>query len=80
MRDEPGDPDAAQRFFVKVCRLDREQVIYDAIWSRFLGPIRLLLDNPYVYKHYWINRNKTGGGDWQARFEARKARTHRALA
>ena len=73
--------DAAQRFFVKVCRLDREQVVYDAIWSRFSGPIRLLLDNPYVYKRYWMDRNKPGGGSgWQARFAARKERTHRALA
>ncbi len=80
MRDEPGDPGAAQRFFVKVCRLDRERVVYDAIWSRFSGPIRLLLDNPYVYKRYWMDRNKPGGGGWQARFAARKERTHHALA
>ncbi|MCE2468352.1 MAG: hypothetical protein J4G06_10110 [Caldilineaceae bacterium] len=80
MRDEPGDPDAAQQFFVKVCRLDRERVVYDAIWSRFSGPIRLLLDNPYVYKWYWMDRNKPGGGGWQARFAARKERMHRALA
>ena len=80
MRDEPGDPDAAQRFFVKVCRLDRDRVVYDAIWSRFSGPIRLLLDNPYVYTRYWMDRNKPGGGGWQARFAARKERTHHALA
>lgn len=52
-------------------------MIYDAIWSQFSGPIRLLLDNRYVYKRYWMNRNS---GDWQARFAAGKERTHRALA
>ena len=87
----PCDPDAAQRFFVKVCRLDRDRVVYDAIWSRFSGPIRLLLclclailladvRTPhrfatYVYKRYWMDRNKPGGGSgWQARFAARKER------
>ncbi len=76
-----SDPGAARRFFVKVCRLDRDRVVYDAIWSRFSGPIRLLLDNPYVYKRYWMDRNKPGGGSgWQARFAARKERTHRARA
>ncbi len=77
---DASDPGAAQRFFVKVCRLDRDRVVYDAIWSRFSGPIRLLLDNPYVYKRYWMDRNKPGGGGWQARFAARKERTHHALA
>ena len=81
MRDEPGAPDVAQRFLAKVCRLDRERVVYDAIWSRFSGSIRLLLDNPYVHRRYWMDRNKPGGGDgWQARFDARKRHTHRALA
>ena len=62
---DASDPDVAQRFFGKVCRLDRERVAYDTIWSRFSGPIRLLLDSPYVYKRYWINNKTGGGGDWQ---------------
>ena len=45
-----------------------------------LGADWLLLDNPYVYKRYWMDRNKPSGGGWQARFAARKERTHHALA
>lgn len=78
---DASEKGAAERFFGKVCRLDADRMIYNAIWSRFSGPIRMLLDNPYVYKRFWTDKDKPGAGDdWQARFAARRKRVHRALA
>ena len=78
---DSSEQGAAQRFFARICRLDNDRVVYDAIWLRFSGPIRLLLDNPYVYKRFWLEKAKSRTGDgWRAQFAARKKRTLRALA
>ncbi len=67
-------------FFNKMVALDREQRIYDAIWQRFSGPIRRLLENRYVFSPFWQFHNGVEGyDDWQDRFVAAARRFARAL-
>lgn len=58
-------------FFAKLVEIDTDRRIYDALWDRFAGPIRLLMGNPYVYSPFWSFHNGVEGyDDWAERFEA----------
>ncbi len=48
-------------FFRKVIQQDESQEIYNIIWQTFHGPIRVLLDNKYVFGPFWdfIRGDKT---------------------
>src|SRR3546814_1967065 len=51
-----------------VCSSD---LIYRAIWQRFSGPVRLLMENRYVFSPFWQHHNGIAGfEDWEARFKA----------
>ncbi len=56
-------------YFDKILRLDTGRAIYEAIWERFSGPVRLLLDNKFVYQPFWKHWNGVPGyADWEVRF------------
>jgi len=85
--EESGEttPNAArglfENYFGKIVRLDTQRRIYDAIWARFAGPIRVLLENKYVYQPFWSHHNQLPGfADWEDRFTSAKYRLSQALA
>ena len=45
----PGERAAFADFFAKMVRLDAERRIYNEIWEGFAGPIRVLMQNRYVF-------------------------------
>lgn len=58
-------------FFGRLIRLDWERRIYGAIWQRFSGPVRLLMENRYVFNPFWQHHNGiVGFEDWEERFKA----------
>ena len=68
-------------FFSKLKAVDSDGMIYSALWERFTGPIRLLLDNKFVFQPYWNHLNRIPGyEDWEARFDNGKSRIHQGLA
>ncbi len=77
-------PDAARNlfrdYFDRLAPLDADRRIHNALWQRFSGPIRLLLDNKYVYHRFWNHHNQVPGHeDWEQHFAAARQRVHRAL-
>ena len=66
-----GERRAFEDFFAKLVALDADQQIYNAIWQRFSGPIRNLMQNRYVFNPFWQFHNGIDGyEDWQERFIA----------
>lgn len=66
-----GDRQAFSAYFEKLDSFDNEQRIYHAIWTRFNGPVRLLLANRYVFSPFWRHHNGVDGyDDWEQRFTA----------
>ncbi len=41
-----------QKYFNRLLGLDSQGAIYEAIWRRFSGPVRVLLKNKCVYRPY----------------------------
>ena len=67
-------------FFDLVVRLDASGRIYDAIWARFSGPVRVFLENPFVFRPFWDHQNgEATGAGWQAAFERDQKRLAEAL-
>ncbi len=68
-------------YFSKIIGLDENNAVYSAIWQNFTGPIRVLLNNRYVFEPFWKHYNGVDGYEnWETRFEASKRRVRSALA
>lgn len=68
-------------YFGKLIGLDRENRIYAEIWNRFPGPIRMLLDNKFVFQPFWNHKNGVPGyEDWDASFATSRELSLKALA
>ena len=67
----PGERAAFLDFFGKLVALDNEKRIYRAVWQRFTGPVRMLMENRYVFNPFWQHHNGIDGyEDWEERFKA----------
>ncbi|RWK87963.1 MAG: hypothetical protein EOR52_15015 [Mesorhizobium sp.] len=79
-RDVRGEREAFAWFFGMFRNLDKEGRIYDAVWMRFPGPIRLFLENRFVFGPFWSCQNGISGyEDWEERFNSARRAFHRAL-
>ena len=67
-------------FLKRLEALDRERLLYQAVWDQFTGPIRLLIDNRFVFQPFWDHfRGQAGAEDWEQRFSHSRRQAHRAL-
>lgn len=79
-RDAVAERDAFRGFFTQLSRLDAAHRIHTEVWTAFSGPIRLFLENRFVFAPFWQHQNGVeGNADWEARFNAAKTRFHAAL-
>lgn len=68
-----AERDSFSEYFKELIKLDQEQIIYNAIWEKFSGPIQLLLKNQYVFAPFWNHQNGISGyADWEQKFEQSK--------
>ena len=75
-----GERTAFDDYFGKLIELDKRQAIYEAIWKRFSGSIRMLIDNKYVFSPFWSYPHEVPGyDDWEDRFHKSKVHLHKAL-
>ena len=72
--------DQFTRYFRTVLSLDSNNTVYDAIWKTFHGPIRLLLDNQFVFQPFWEHHGGRGHDNWEYTFQQSRQQVHRALA
>lgn len=72
---------AFRKYFGKLISLDKERAIHDAIWERFSGPVRVLMENKYLYDLFWHHANgKPGCAHWERKFSKEKESALRKLA
>lgn len=69
------------RFFQKICDLDGKGQLKDLIWREFSGPIRVLLDNQYVFQPFWdFAAGNLPEEEWLEKFEQDKRSANRSLS
>lgn len=76
---------AFRNFMADVCALDDDKALSALVWQVFPGPIRVLLDNQYVFQPFWdAHSNPRSDGSisshWREAFDEARQRVHRALA
>ena len=70
----PGERSSFNTFFRKIDKLDRDRVLQKAVWDRFSGPVRVLMNNKYVYRPFWHHKNGIPGyTHWESSFEYNKS-------
>ena len=68
-------------YFQTLVNHDSDGSIFDAVWNTFAGPIRVLLDNQFVFQPFWNHLNGIPGYEgWENSFEMSKRGVRRALA
>jgi hypothetical protein len=68
-------------FLGKLIDLDSDKALYDLLWQRYSGTVRVLLDNKYVFQPFWdFQSGNEDAADWEQRLAESKALAHRALS
>lgn len=64
-----GERTTFNSYFERLVELDTDNRIYNAIWTGFAGPIRMLMQNRHVFNPFWLHQNGMAGhDDWEERF------------
>ncbi len=67
-------------FLQILIEVDREKSLYKIVWNEFPNSIRLLIDNRYVYQHFWdFHNDKINEAEWQEQFKKSREAANRAL-
>ena len=82
--DPDGKKSESDRFTVflkSVVEQDESRSLHRIVWEEFSGPIRVLLDNHYIFLPFWKDVwGSSPNADWKQRFEKEKRRAKRALS
>jgi len=69
-----------QGFLKRLIDTDSENLLYELVWERFSGAIRLMIDNQYVFQPFWDYHNGLLSEEtWQSAFRRSKTAARRAL-
>lgn len=78
--DISQDKQTLRQFLFLICNKDKDERIYNMIWEKFSQPIRLLLDNYYIYQGFWDYQNQKISQDaCRSDFEEEKIKVYKAL-
>jgi Apea-like HEPN len=67
-------------FLDRLIESDEKKLLYRLVWDKFSGPIRLLIDNQYVFQPFWDFRNgQSSEAQWRKAFQYSRAAATRAL-
>ncbi len=69
-----------QGFLGRLIDSDTQRLLYELVWDKFSGAIRLLIDNKYVFQPFWdFHNGQLTEEAWQLAFRRSKAGARRAL-
>jgi hypothetical protein len=80
-RDRDPEQKVFGRFLKKLVDLDKDDVLYDLLWTEFSSSIRLLMNNQFVFQPFWDYQNGLiDEKEWKTRFSRARGALNRALA
>jgi hypothetical protein len=75
----PSERSLLREYFSVLLIADTDRRIYDALWQTFSGPIRVLLENPYVFAPFWSGQRQGDPESWKIAFDRSAERAMRAF-
>ena len=77
---EERERDRAAAFFAQVVALDAQGRLHAALFDRFSGPIRGLVENRFAYEPFWTAlRMHDSSGEWEHSFASSRKLATRAV-
>lgn len=55
-------------FIGTLVRLDHEKCIFNILWQKFSGPVKILIENEYVFRGFW-DFQRGDAKEWKKAFE-----------
>ena len=78
--DDPGEWNKFSDFLEKILSQDKDRAIETIVRQKYAGPIRILLENRYVFHKFWKRvRGSSKGKNWSKCFEDSRVDSLRAL-
>ena len=79
---EQTERETFNRFLVQLLAIDEDRTLQRLIFDRYSGPVRVLIDNPYVFDAFWrALREHDASGSWEQRFKAsQRAALHSVMS
>lgn len=75
-----GEKQSFRDFLSKIVALDTNKQLEKLVWQKFSGPIRVLLDNQYVFQPFWdFHNQRIDEADWLDKFKSAKTAAHAAM-
>ncbi len=79
--DRAPDGQLFSEFLAQLVKLDKANQLYSIVWDQYKGPIRLLLNNQFVFQPYWDFQNGHAGSEnWEERFSKAIIASNSALS
>lgn len=80
IQNRSSEANCFESFFQAVLESDKDERLYELVWSEFANTIRVLLDNQFIFQPFWDYHNgRISKDDWEARFSASKKRVAKGL-
>lgn len=68
------------RFLDRLCELDQNKSLDKVVWEEFPSSIRVLLNNKYVFREFWMyQRQEISEQEWQEKFKRATDKAVQAL-
>lgn len=75
-----GEKQAFDDFMTRLCKSDQHEHLKKLVWQSFTGPIRVLLNNHFVFQPFWDHQNgKISEEQWKQDFSLAKRAASKAL-
>lgn len=67
-------------FVREIVKRDNENAIGTTLWTKFSGPVRMLLKNEFVFCPFWNwVQGRQEGKDWESKFNKKNQQVYKAL-
>jgi hypothetical protein len=82
--DEKSENDLTERkqfndFISKLVSHDHEKRFYNLLWQKFSGPVRLIIQNEFIYKPFW-DAQRGENVNWKKQFDKSNEDAQRFLS
>lgn len=79
-RDGAAEQMILGRFLRRLVSMDTDNLLYGLVWTKFTGPVRMLLDNPFVFQPFWdFHNGRIPEEQWRRSFDGARKKAQKAL-
>lgn len=78
-QEQKTEREKFRQFIHNLVKHDAEQRIFNMLWDKFSGPIRVLIQNPYIFRTFW-DFQRGDVKDWKKAFERSNDEASKYLA